>query len=319
MADSILKGIKQAHKEKVIAIQEHMSYRLGTEDLGKEGKKKVKKEAEKALAEENQRYLAEVAEFKAKKAEYNALSDDEKAKRKVLEQEILDKYNAIIEGIKAKYDRFIELAKNGIKQMQEDLLPVEKQRATQAGEILKSVEAQFAQAKADELARLEQNIKDAQQRVKDSTGEDRDNAIVLLREAKRAKIDVIAQMQAEHNAHVDDILFESKVFTAYINGLSLVTSLDINKKIVKGLGAQLFLSHYRFEVPHDAYAFDQSGIAVVVEEVLDYGREQFARCSLNGDVLYVKVDSCNVGETLHVVPDIERARIYENKFDIRLC
>ena len=319
MADSILKGIKQAHKEKVIAIQEHMSYRLGTEDLGKEGKKKVKKEAEKALAEENQRYLAEVAEFKAKKAEYNALSDDEKAKRKVLEQEILDKYNAIIEGIKAKYDRFIELAKNGIKQMQEDLLPVEKQKATQAGEILKSVEAQFAQAKADELARLEQNIKDAQQRVKDSTGEDRDNAIVLLREAKRAKIDVIAQMQAEHNAHVDDILFESKVFTAYINGLSLVTSLDINKKIVKGLGAQLFLSHYRFEVPHDAYAFDQSGIAVVVEEVLDYGREQFARCSLNGDVLYVKVDSCNVGETLHVVPDIERARIYENKFDIRLC
>ena len=319
MADSILKGIKQAHKEKVIAIQEHMSYRLGTEDLGKEGKKKVKKEAEKALADENQRYLAEVAEFKAKKAEYNALSDDEKAKRKVLEQEILDKYNAIIEGIKAKYDRFIELAKNGIKQMQEDLLPVEKQKATQAGEILKSVEAQFAQAKADELARLEQNIKDAQQRVKDSTGEDRDNAIVLLREAKRAKIDVIAQMQAEHNAHVDDILFESKVFTAYINGLSLVTSLDINKKIVKGLGAQLFLSHYRFEVPHDAYAFDQSGIAVVVEEVLDYGREQFARCSLNGDVLYVKVDSCNVGETLHVVPDIERARIYENKFDIRLC
>ncbi len=319
MADSILKGIKQMHKEKCIAIQEHMSYRLGTEDLGKEGKKKVKKEAEIALAEEKQRYLAEVADFNAKKSAYNALSADEKAKRKILEQQILDKYNAIIAEITAKYERFIALAKGGVDKMQNDLLPVEQQKAEQANALVKSADEQFAQAKSAELARLEQAIKDAEQRVKTSTGEDRDNAIVLLREAKRAKVDVIAQMQVEHNAKVDEILFESKVFATYINGLSQVTSLDINKKIVKGLGAQLFLSHYRFELPHDAYAIAEGGIEIVVEEILDYGKEQFARCSLNGDQLYVKVDGCNVGDKLHVVPDIERARIYENKFDIRLC
>ncbi len=320
MADSILKGIQQLHKAKCKQIRDHMSYRLGTEDLGKEGKKKVKQEADDAIRAENAAYEAAAAQFTQKKQQFETLPEAEKAKRKAQEQEILDRYGRLIAAAEAKYSALIAEAKAGLPSVEAVLRPVETEKAEQARACVAEANAAYAAAKKEKIAELEAAINTASENAKQATGVDRDAAMILKKEARRARTDVIAEMDAQHNAEIDDVLFDSKVFAAYVNGMPIITSLDINKKIVKGLGAQLFSSHYRFEVPHDAYTYDEKGIALEVVSLLDYGCETFAQCQLYGDTVYVKAnqDPIAVGQTLKVIPNIESARIFENKFDIRL-
>ena len=316
---SVLTAIKQDYAEKRKEIQGNMSYRLGTESLGKEGKKKVKAEAEAALREAKKEYDAQVAEYNAKKRAFDALSESEKAARAQQEQAIKADFEQRAKQIEAKYAEIIKEIVDNVSKVAEVLSPIEQQKATELTANVAEVNNRFAALREQKLKELNEAIEQAKAKVATSKGPDKDVAVIELKEAKRAKVDGLNALTAEKNAAVDDVAFQSKVFAAYINGCTIETTLDINKKIVKGLGAQLFLSHYRFEVPHDAYTLGEGGIKVTVEEVIDYGAEQYAKCLLHGDTVYVKIDQAySKGDVLNVNIDVAKARIFENLFDIRL-
>ena len=316
---SVLTAIKQEYAEQRKEIQGNMSYRLGTESLGKEGKKKVKAEAQAALIKAKEDYDAKIADYNARKAAYESLPEAEKNARAKKEAEIKAKYEKLAAAIEAKYAEIIKEIEGNVSKVAEVLLPIEQAKSAEAAKGLEKLKAEYATLKEQKTKELDNAIEQAKAKVATTNGPERDIANIELKEAKRAKIDGLKALTAENNAAVDEVVFQSKVFAAYINGCTIETNLDINKKIVKGLGAQLFLSHYRFEVPHDAYALGKGGISVTVEDIIDYGSEQYAKCTLHGDTVYVKVDKAyNNGEALQINIDIERARIFENMFDIRL-
>ncbi len=315
----VLQRIKLEYAEKRKEIQGELSFQLGTQSLGKEGKKKVRAEADAKLTQAKQEYDTRVAAYNEEKAKLDALPDSEKAIRVQKEQEVNAKYNNLISQVETKYSEIVAEVKNNITGISQMLTPIEAER-------LKVAEDKLAQLNADYAARRKQKEKDlndmveqAKAKAQTATGPDKDVAVLEYKEAKIARKDQLEQMQTEYNAQVDDILFESKVFVAYINGRVFVTTLDINKKIVKGLGPQLFLSHYRYEVPHDAYIADEKGIKSIVDDIIDYGTEQYAKCRVHGNTIYVKVEKeYKKGDEIAVNIDIEKSRIFENMFDIRL-
>ncbi|MCM1195400.1 MAG: hypothetical protein NC332_05665 [Firmicutes bacterium] len=317
--ESMLKVIKEEYAEKRKEILGNKSYRLGTESLGKEGKKKVEQEAKEALALAKQEYDAKVAEYNAAKAAYNALSEAEKSAGKEKENALRGEYKKLEDAVAEKYAKIIQQIQSNVESVAKELLPLEQSKALEAKADAERANADYARIKTERIAELDAAIEKAKADVATLTGADKDNAVIALKDAKRAKIDGIAQVKSEQNAAIDDIMFRSKVFTAYINGQSFLTSLDINKKIIKGLGAQLFLSHYRFEVPHDAYTVVDKGIELTVEEIIDYGKDKYAKCSLYGDTVYVKIDKdYEIGAKINVNLDVTASQIYENLFDIRL-
>ncbi len=316
---AVLDGIKKDYAEKRKEIQGELSFQLGTQSLGKEGKKKVKAEADAQLEKAKQDYQAQIEAYNAEKARLDALPESEKAVRAQKEQEVNAKYAALAAEIDAKYNQLTGEVVNNIGKIAELVVPVEQQRFAEATEKLNALNADYAARREQKVKELNDMVEHAKAVAQTAVGPDKDVAVLEYKEARIARKDQLAQMETEYNAEVDDILFESKVFVAYINGQSFITTLDINKKIVKGLGAQLFLSHYRYEIPHDAYITEENGIKAKVEEIIDYGMEQYAKCKVHDNTIYVRIDGqYNKGDELTVGIEIEKARIFENKFDIRL-
>ncbi len=319
LTKAALQEIKNDYAEQRKEIQGNLSYRLGTESLGKEGKKKVQLEAKKALEEARKSYEARVADYNAKQTAYDALSDSDKAEREKQVEVIRQEYDKKVKAVEAKYAEIVAEIEANVSGVADILLPLEEQRAQDASREIAEINERYAKLAEQRNAELTAAVEQAKAKKDTAQGTDKDVAVIEYKEAKIAKRDGLLALQAEHNAAVDDALFRSKVFAAYVNGCTIETTLDINKKIVKGLGAQLFLSHYRFEVPHDAYAEAEDGIAVTVGDVVDYGVEKYARCTLHGDTVYVKVDQPHKqGDVIKVRFDISQSRIYENLFDIRL-
>lgn len=320
LSDALLKDIKADYIGQKRQIEEEMSFELGTDGATKEKKLRIKQKAKTALAEAKQNYEKRLADYNAQKQAYNALSEQEKAECSKVEEEIRMRYAAMKAAVTSKYDKMIADVADNLANVQATLLPLEQQAVASVDAHIATSNTEFAAAKATLVAEYAAKI-DAQKAKVQSLGkgEEKDIAVVELGEAKRAQKDAVAALVAEHNAQVDDILFDSKVFAAYVCGKTFVTGKEINKKIVKGLGAQLFLSHYRYELPHDAYTPSENGIPLTVTEMLDYGADKFAACTVYGNAVYVAVDkNYAAGETLCVDLDISKAKIYENKFDIRL-
>jgi len=316
---SLLTAIKEEYAERRKEILGNKSYRLGTESLGKEGKKKVEQEAKAALAQAKAEYEEKVAVYNAKKAEFDGLSESDKALRREKEAAVRAEYKKYSDAVEAKYAEIVKEIESNIPNVEKALAPLEQEKAAEATKAVADVNAEYTRIKAETTAELDKAVQQATAEVATLTGPDKDAAVIALKDAKRARIDGLAAVKTQHNAAIDDVMFKSKVFAAYINGHHVVTSLDINKKIIKGLGAQLFLSHYRFEVPHDAYTVVENGITLKVEEVIDYGIDKYAKCLLHGETVYVKVDGEYAqGSQISVAIDVEQSRIYEDLFDIRL-
>ncbi len=317
--ESLLAELKAEYAEKKKNILGEKSYRIGTESLGKEGKKKVEAEAKLALENAKKEYESKVAEYQKRKAAYANLSAAEKQSSKEQENKIREQFNEYIAAVEKRYEELIRCNEAGIAAAQQALLPLENEQAKIAAERTAAAKTAYAAKRTQTIAALDQAISQAKADIATSTGAQKDQAVIRSKEAEQAKKDGIKALEAQFNAELDEIVFESKVFNAYINGDSAVTSLDINKKIIKGLGAQLFLSHYRFEVPHDAYVIAEQGIAATVEAMVDYGTEQYALCDVTGNKIYVKVDNAvKPGTQLKLHIDVTKTEIYENRFDIRL-
>lgn len=315
-------ALQEEYAQKKKDILGHKSYRLGTESLGKEGKKKVELEAKAALEAAAKEYEAALAAYKAKQSAFDALSPAEKAARMEQAEALRTEYSERKRQTAARYEAMIQEVTANADKADGILLPIEKANAETAAARVAEATQRYAALGAERTAEYDRQIKEAAALVATSKGIDKDRAVIAHKEAQRARTDGLRALQLEQNAAIDDLLFESKVFAAYINGYPIVTSLDINKKIVKGLGAQLFLSHYRFEVPHDAYAISEDGMGIraTVQRLIDYGSEQYAQCLVNGDEpIYVRIDRpYEAGSELRLHMDIGQARIFENKFDIRL-
>ncbi len=319
LQESLFTEIKNEYAEQKKEILGNKSYRLGTESLGKEGKKNVEREAKEALDKAKAEYDAKVADYNDKKAAYAALPEGEKSVRKQREQELRAEYKVKSDAIEQRYAKIIKETEDNVKTVEAKLLPIEQEKALKANKDVADAKAKYNNLLIEKRREFNEDIAKIKADIETMTGTDKDNAVIEFKDARRVKADKLAEIRTMQNAEVDDIIFQSKVFVAYINGQACITSLDINKKIVKGLGAQLFLSHYRFEVPHDAYTIGEQGIKVKIEEVIDYGKDKFVRCSLNNDTVYVKVDEIpQVGDELCLTIDVEKSNIYENLFDIRL-
>ncbi len=316
---ALLKKIKAAYAEQCQSIKANLSYRLGTEDLGKEGKKKVKQEAQMQLADAKVAYEAKVAEYERKKAEYAKLSEAQKQKMAPEVNALRAAHDERKALLQTKYTELNRQAEAGLDEACAKLLPLEQVNQKKAEDALVVAKAAYADRKAKRIAELDEAIANAKAQTAVATGKEKDNAVLLHKEACRAKVDELQKLEAEYNAEVEEISFNSKVFALYINGQTFVTSQDINMKIVKGLGAQLFVSHYRFEAPHEAYTIGNTGIELTVDSVVDYGKERYIKCNCYDEVVYVKADkNCKAGDKIHVSVDVEKLRIFENKFDIRL-
>lgn len=317
--ESQLTEIKREYAEKKKEILGTKSYRLGTESLGKEGKKKVNNEARVALENAKAEHEQKVAEYDKNKQDYEALPESEKSARKQREEEVRARYAKLSEEIERRYADIISEIESNINDVQKMLMPIEQQKAEEVKAVVAEINNKYVDILGNRKEELDAEVSKAAADVATLSGPEKDNAVIALKDAKRVRADGLAEVKAKQNAEVDDAIFKSKVFAAYINGHACVTSLDINKKIIKGLGAQLFLSHYRFEVPHDAYGDDEKGIKVKVEEIIDYGKEKFVKCVLHNNHIYVKVDEVpEIGKELSLHIDVEKSRIYENMFDIRL-
>ena len=319
LSDELLKDIKADYAAAKAKIEEDMSFALGTDAPSKEKKQRIKQKADVELLEAKREYERRVAEFKAQKEALKTISEAEKADLAQKEEEIRARYAERKAVVTAKYDKMIADVKDNLPTVETVLSPLEEKAASATEIKVVACDGDYAIQKAKLRDECEKAVQQAEEKVQKTVGEEKDVAIVELREAKRAKKDRLEELSTAHNAQVDDLLFQSKVFAAYICGKVFVTDLEINKKIVKGLGAQLFLSHYRFELPHDAYTIAEGGIPLVVTEMLDYGADKFAACSLDGNTVYVLADrEYAVGETISVNLDVTKAKIFENKFDIRL-
>lgn len=317
--ESLLAELKAEYAEKKKNIMGEKSYRIGTESLGKEGKKKVEAEAKLALENAKKEYNEKVAQYQQQKAAYENLAAGEKQKSKEQENAIRAKYDELIAAVEARYTQLIDCNDKGIASAQQMLLPLEQEQAKIASDRSAAAKEAYTARKAEAIAEYDRAIEATKAEIATSTGAAKDQAVIAHKEAQQAKKDGVKALEAQFNAELDEIVFESKVFNAYIDGDSTVTSLDINKKIIKGLGAQLFMSHYRFEVPHDAYVIGEGNIRATVESIVDYGTEQYALCNVTGNKVYVKVEQAvKPGAELKLHIDVTKAQIYENRFDIRL-
>jgi multiple sugar transport system ATP-binding protein len=316
---SQLKAIKEDYARAKKEILGNMSYRLGTESLGKEGQKRVKAEAEEQIAAARNEMALRSAEYYRRKTEFDTLAAGEREGRLDREREIRTEYAAKQAVIEAKYNSLIAKATGNVESACAVLAPIEAAQQAAADEELSRVNVKYADLIAVRTSELQSAVDEAKARVATAVGVDRDAAIIALKDAERAQGDRMKELQAARIAEIDEVAFNSKVFTTYINGFPYVTNLDINKKIVKGLGAQLFISNYRFEVPHDAYSPTDNGIEVEVIDTLDYGKEKYLLCRLDDGIVYVKAaKEYKAGDRLQLSIDITKSRIFENKFDIRL-
>ena len=98
---------------------------------------------------------------------------------------------------------------------------------------------------------------------------------------------------------------------------------DITNKIIQGLGNKVFTKTFRVEVPHDGFVESPEGIDFQVVSNVNYGDVKLYKCTteLYGEkvVVYINRDrEIELGETIHLIPALDKTQIYEDELNIRL-
>jgi multiple sugar transport system ATP-binding protein len=309
------------HKQALHDLQEEQSFRIGTEDVGKEGKKRIKNETAAKIKAENERYEKEQKAFAEQKEKEAKLSEADKQAIEANKAAISGQYDKKISEIKASFDRKLELIKNGEASMKY-LKPEEAEANKESSEKVKSLETDY-KAKREEITKsYDAKISEAQNAYKTASGDEKDKARISISSLRTEKANQIKALTSSTHFEEDNVLFAHKKFFAFIDGYGVVTSEELNHKIVRSLGINLFKSQFRYEIPHDAYTpvENGSGIEAEVLDVLSYGDGgYYAKCISNGTILYPHLkDKVEKGTHLCLKADLSGAHIVENKFDIRL-
>ncbi len=103
-----------------------------------------------------------------------------------------------------------------------------------------------------------------------------------------------------------------------IHGAKVKAPEEVYRKMFAATtGRKVFNSTFRYEwSPYD-FTVSDSGIQAEVLEMLDYGKEQFAKCKAGEETLYVTCDKPLSGR-IYLVPDVGKASVIESERQIRI-
>lgn len=169
--------------------------------------------------------------------------------------------------------------------------------------------------------------------VEDVPETEAERAKRLAKEQKKAAKETPAEdgQGAEENAAIEQapaaeepvVTKRKKVvkFSLEIENAEFPAPEEIAQKLIAALTIKrVFDKKYRFEcTPYDL-TLAEEGIKAEVVSVADYGAERFAKCKVGEKTIYVKLDDsiASLGETVHLVPDIDKLAIIQADMDIRL-
>lgn len=290
-----LKRLKKNYKEATIKAKDEFINNLAISTGQKDDKRRIKEEYHKKVVQMKQDYEKAVEEINA----HAGLNESE------------------VKELAAKTDEEIRYHQDICYQYETVYNEGAKQAQPMMHEFLKDAQAKLKEDIAKCDAEYNENIAaiNAKYQIDQSTSPD---AIKANEMAKRTEI---KDAKAKYNLAIDRVVTESKVFYISINGHYIKVPTDMTLKVVQALGVTLFTSSFRYEVPHDAYRIAEEGYGFkgIVENILDYGTERFAVVQVVDQNIYVKIDQDVVaGDTIYLTVDINKIRIFENKFDIRL-
>lgn len=291
-SDYLYKLYKQEYSDSLEKNKQDRAYKIGTQDLGKEGKEKAQKEFKEANELSKKTYEDKIKKLNSIKAKNDEVKGNENEANSIKAE-----YKAKIDYCNNLFEDYKKTVLNGSKLIGDEAEVDEKKLETS-----KKVEL-------DKLKK-EYNLNLAALKAKNNLSKD---------DKKVAKED-IRKLKAKFENDKNAIGLKSKLFFAVINGKYVKTSLDINKKIIQALGVSVFRSNYRYEINHYDYDIvDKGGFEVKVLGMVDYGTEKFVKCECFGDVIYVSTNkNFKTNQTINLTYKLDNAKIFENKFDIRL-
>jgi multiple sugar transport system ATP-binding protein len=317
----LYKQDKKELKAKIAGLKSQCSYRIGTEEVGKEGKKRIKAETLAAIALAKKDYAGKIKGLDALKAFEEKLSGPGKAALEAKQKAIGDHFEALIHNETGLLAENLSLIEKGRDSMR-ILKPRQLEEERKGKEEIKKLLAAFKDESAKIAAAYDKAIAERKADFEKAKGDEKDQAKIKFLSLKNAKKKALADAEAAFRLKEDETLFSHKIFFAYIKGMGIVTDAEISKKIVKSLGIALFTSQFRFEIPHEAYALakkGENGVEAKILEKLDFGTGIYARCDTHGNEIYAKITAdLSIGSIVHLIPDLSKAHISENRFDIRL-
>lgn len=125
-----------------------------------------------------------------------------------------------------------------------------------------------------------------------------------------------AERQIEQNGKVKNK--KAMVFVLSVGGAQFDAPDDITQKLINALTTRGALkSDFIFECAPADMTVGAGAMKVAVLENLDYGTEQFAKCDLNGQTIYIKTDKELSGE-VSVSLNLANLAVIQRGSDIRL-
>jgi multiple sugar transport system ATP-binding protein len=315
------KQAEQAHKDNLTELKEEQAYLIGTEDVGAEGKRRIHEETKAKIEAENKAY-------EEKKALYDKMEEDEKNLTDATKKASIEKakkdaatpFEEKIATIKKDYASRLDLIASGYGALQAKK-PEDKKEAELAKAEFATITKDYATKKADLTKSYDDKEKEDQALFDSSTGEAKDQAHIKLTSLKTARKNAFRSLDDSTHFAEDEVVFKHKLFYAYIDGYSVLSSQEINRKVVKSLGVTLFKSQFRFEIPHDAFTISPTGQGLKgkVLRIIDFGDSTYAECDANGIRFFplLKVKA-KVGDVLTFDVNLDKGHVIENKFDITL-
>ncbi len=145
----------------------------------------------------------------------------------------------------------------------------------------------------------------------------------LAKEQKRANVTEETPEEGAPVAEPPVVTKRKKVvkFSLDIENAEFPAPEEIAQKLIAALTIKrVFDKKYRFEcTPYDLTIAEQ-GIEAQLVEILDYGAERFAHCTVGDKAVYVKLDDSigSLDGIIHLIPEIDKLAIIQADMDIRL-
>ncbi len=108
------------------------------------------------------------------------------------------------------------------------------------------------------------------------------------------------------------------VYSVNVCGHDMICGLDLVRRLVSGAGTEIFRKDLKLEFAPDVPRLGESGVEAKVEEILDFGDEKFAKCTVGEKTVFVKSSDLEVNQTVYFTLDPEKLAITEAQRDIRL-
>ena len=335
----------QTNDEAFLALREQRI--RAVEDKYAELEDQFYAEREQALAD------AEALEASSGEAALDAKAalEDKEADLKAQLAEAKETYREANKEIKARYKELMKEKVAEVNQMYKDMKANEKADYQHAMEVNKDPESRRARK------REYQSFKESFPLMKNNDMESKVNSVdfeketelnaakahytqarnLIKSEIEQGRKEYMEQFEpvkvktAEYKAREeelrdkkdDELLHAELLFFFKYDNVYQVIPDDITTKIIQGLGSKVFTKVFRVCVPHDAFIEDEKGSDFKVVSLVNYGDVQLYKCvgEAYGEkvVVYVKKErEMEIGEIIHLLPDLTKTEIYETQLNIRL-